>query len=171
MNYADILFAKKLAGGGGSAPAPTLIEKEITENGTYSAFDDGADGYSEVSVSVASDIAKMTYITDVVSGSAAHIYNDGEGRTIIAATIIPRTNIITVSFSYPEDFTPQCTVFEGNMGMALWVSPDGASYVPIVGGGTASINIDTTQRKITITLSGLSFSAGGNTHLQCWAIR
>ena len=50
MNYYDVLFAKKLAGGGGSAPA--LIEKEITENGTYTAADDNADGYSKVTVNV-----------------------------------------------------------------------------------------------------------------------
>ena len=34
--------------------APTLITKEITENGTYNASDEGADGYSSVSVNVAS---------------------------------------------------------------------------------------------------------------------
>ena len=38
------------ASGGGSA---TLIAKSITENGTYDAQDDGADGYSEVTVNVA----------------------------------------------------------------------------------------------------------------------
>ena len=39
-------------GGGGSGSA-TLITKTITQNGTYSAQDDNADGYSEVSVDVA----------------------------------------------------------------------------------------------------------------------
>lgn len=38
------------SGGGGSTP--TLITKTITENGTYSAEDDSADGYSEVTVNV-----------------------------------------------------------------------------------------------------------------------
>ena len=33
-------------------PTPTLITKQITENGTYSAEDDNADGYSEVTVDV-----------------------------------------------------------------------------------------------------------------------
>lgn len=37
-------------GGGGSA---TLIEKSITENGTYNASADNADGYSSVTVDVA----------------------------------------------------------------------------------------------------------------------
>ena len=50
MNNFDILFAKKLAGGG--SPPPVLIEKNITANGTYTASDDSADGYSSVSVDV-----------------------------------------------------------------------------------------------------------------------
>ena len=49
MNYFDVLFAKKQSGGGGT---PTLITKTITENGTYSASDDNADGYSQVTVAV-----------------------------------------------------------------------------------------------------------------------
>lgn len=42
------------SGGGGSA---TLITKNITANGTYSAEDDDADGYSEVTVNVPSSVA------------------------------------------------------------------------------------------------------------------
>lgn len=40
----------RIGGGGGSTP--TLITKSITQNDTYYASDDGADGYSEVSVNV-----------------------------------------------------------------------------------------------------------------------
>lgn len=39
-------------GGGGGGSAPTLITKSITQNGTYNAIDDNADGYSEVEVDV-----------------------------------------------------------------------------------------------------------------------
>lgn len=45
------------SGGGGSA---TLITKTITANGTYSAEDDDADGYSEVTVNVSSGSSKNT---------------------------------------------------------------------------------------------------------------
>lgn len=38
---------------GGISPTPTLITKNITENGTYTASDDDADGYSSVEVNVA----------------------------------------------------------------------------------------------------------------------
>ena len=37
----------------GATPQPTLITKQITENGTYTAADDNADGYSQVTVEVA----------------------------------------------------------------------------------------------------------------------
>lgn len=50
MNFYDVLLAKKISGG--NTPAPTLIEKTITENGVYNASDDEADGYSSVKVEV-----------------------------------------------------------------------------------------------------------------------
>lgn len=40
------------AGGGGGGGSATLIEKSITENGTYTASSDNADGYSKVTVNV-----------------------------------------------------------------------------------------------------------------------
>ena len=49
MDNYSVLFGKKLAGGGGSA---TLIDKDITANGTYNARSDNADGYKKVVVGV-----------------------------------------------------------------------------------------------------------------------
>lgn len=46
------------SGGGGSTP--TLITKTITENDTYSAEDDSADGYSEVEVDVEPNVGTKT---------------------------------------------------------------------------------------------------------------
>ena len=51
MNFYDVLAAEKW-GGGSPAPEPVLIAKTITANGTYSAADEGADGYSEVTAAV-----------------------------------------------------------------------------------------------------------------------
>ncbi len=63
--------------GGGSA---TLITKSITENGTYSAEDDDADGYSEVTVNVPSSgssswtkVAETSYQVSTTSTSAATV--------------------------------------------------------------------------------------------------
>lgn len=46
----DLAFARNLAGG--DSPAAVLTEKTITANGTYDPADDGADGYSAVTVAV-----------------------------------------------------------------------------------------------------------------------
>jgi len=63
--------------GGGSA---TLITKNITANGTYSASDDSADGYSEVTVNVPSGgssawtkVAETSYQVSTTSTSAAMV--------------------------------------------------------------------------------------------------
>lgn len=50
MDYYDILLAKQLNGGGGGEA--TLIDKNISSNGTYNASSDNADGYKKVVVSV-----------------------------------------------------------------------------------------------------------------------
>lgn len=49
MNFFDILLAKKEAGGGDAA---VLKQKTVTQNGTYNASSDNADGYSKVTVNV-----------------------------------------------------------------------------------------------------------------------
>ena len=53
-NLHDLLIAGRMLGGSGGTPAPepVLIEKTITANGTYTAEDDSADGYSSVTVNV-----------------------------------------------------------------------------------------------------------------------
>ena len=50
MDLFDYFFTKVTIGGGGGSP--TLITKQIAENGTYTAADDNADGYSEATVNV-----------------------------------------------------------------------------------------------------------------------
>ena len=47
--------------GSGGEPSGTLIEKTITENDTYNAVDDGADGYSKVTVNVGNVMPLYVY--------------------------------------------------------------------------------------------------------------
>lgn len=47
---------------GAALPPPILVSKQITENGTYTAEEDNADGYSEVEVDV---VASSKYIIDM----------------------------------------------------------------------------------------------------------
>lgn len=50
MDLFSYFFTRATSGGGGGSP--TLITKQITENGTYVAESDNADGYSQVTVNV-----------------------------------------------------------------------------------------------------------------------
>lgn len=52
INGKEILFSPIIDIEGGESA--TLITKEITANGTYNAIDDGADGYSTVTVAIPS---------------------------------------------------------------------------------------------------------------------
>jgi hypothetical protein len=71
----DLLIAGRLLGGSGGSPAPqpALITKSITANGTYSAADDSADGYSAVTVAVPLDNAYFGTPIAKTSADAVHI--------------------------------------------------------------------------------------------------
>ena len=60
-----------------SVPAPVLKTKNITDNGTYNASDDNADGYSQVSVNV--PIPQNAYLLKSVNTpTPIASFNDGE---------------------------------------------------------------------------------------------
>lgn len=76
-NLSDAVHTLASGYGGGSA---TLITKTITANGTYSAEDDNADGYSEVTVNVPSSaasswtkVAETSYQVSATSTSASTV--------------------------------------------------------------------------------------------------
>lgn len=60
---------------------PTLITKQITENGTYTAADDNADGYSQVVVDVAPD---RTDLNSLIDGSITIVESDVEHIRVYA---------------------------------------------------------------------------------------
>lgn len=65
---------KASSGGGGGGGSATLIEKSIIANGTYTASDDNADGYSEVTVGVTA-IGMPKLATPTAVASAVENYN------------------------------------------------------------------------------------------------
>lgn len=84
----DLAMAAKLAGGGGSpAPEPVLITKSVAANGTYSAEDDGADGYSVVTANVNSvDISPdlMGYTAgDTDLGNGFRLYDTNISGSVV----------------------------------------------------------------------------------------
>lgn len=79
--------------GGGDAPAPVLIEKSVTANGTYSASDDSADGYSSVSVSVpnsysAGDEGKVVSNGALVAQGSDSVTENGTVDTTLISSLI-----------------------------------------------------------------------------------
>jgi hypothetical protein len=80
-NYYEY-FPEEQHGGGGS----TLISKDITENGTYNATDDSADGYSTVVVNVP-DIAGHTFIVATIPNAVVTVTNASNTYTETANNV------------------------------------------------------------------------------------
>lgn len=92
----DILTAGRMLGGSGGSPAPepVLIAKTITANGTYSAADEGADGYSEVTATVPE--LPVTFVKSIKS----------LGNSIIVTDIVPLyTDTLVVDFLMGADIS------------------------------------------------------------------
>ena len=93
MDYYEILLAKKLNGGGGGGEA-TLIDKNISSNGTYNASSDNADGYKKVVVSVpntysAGDEGKVVSSGALVSqSSTTYTSNNTYDTTLINSVTV-----------------------------------------------------------------------------------
>lgn len=80
-------------GTGGGSSSPTLVTKEITANGTYTASNDSADGYSSVTVNVPSSgitptgsINIITNGTHDVTNYASAVVNVSSGGSTPSAT-------------------------------------------------------------------------------------
>lgn len=54
MSGIKTIALAKIVGGGGGGEAPVLVSKTVTENGTYAASTDNADGYRSVTVALPS---------------------------------------------------------------------------------------------------------------------
>lgn len=95
MDVLSYLMGKNSGGGGGEAPV--LIDKTITENGTYNASDDAADGYKKVVVDVPSGITEL-YDHALPSGTlhteATQTFNIG-ARTGVTHIDAPNVTALT----------------------------------------------------------------------------
>lgn len=100
--------------------APTLVTKTITENGTYNAASDNADGYSSVTVNVQGsggyandDFADRTKPVGVVNVPADVREGSGENNLKWQYLLAGRVGITTVNFPYttiiPTGFCLRCT--------------------------------------------------------------
>ncbi len=85
---------------GAALPPPILVSKQITENGTYTAADDNADGYSEVTVAVP--------VPTPVEEKAVNFY-DYDGTVLYAYTAQEALALTTL----PEAPTHEGLTFQG----------------------------------------------------------
>ena len=86
--------------------SPELIKKNITENGTYNASDDGADGYSSVKVDVSSAptpetiTVNMTLVADSVTTSATQATVTTDKTYEEVKTVIQNGGKVTFNITY-----------------------------------------------------------------------
>lgn len=111
---------KQTSSGGGSA---TFMTKSITANGTYSAEDDSADGYSEVTVNVPSD--RNTYITSWSQGTIS--YSDGTNGT--GATRCRTDEYISASTMSSGNFVGLTVATGYKVGIREYTSENANSFV------------------------------------------
>lgn len=72
---------------------PVLIPKTITENGTYAAEDDNADGYSEVEVDVSVDELKNYNLDEYIKGNLNEITTTAVNIRQYALAYCPLTKV------------------------------------------------------------------------------
>ena len=83
-------------GSGGGGSEPTLITKNITENDTYSAADDGADGYSSVTVNVQPNVG-----TKSITGNGTYKASDDnlDGYSEVSVNVAGLSGIVVMDFT------------------------------------------------------------------------
>lgn len=92
-------------GGGGSGGSATLITKSITQNGTYLAQDDNADGYSEVTVDVSGegDLAPLSWSGETHTiGNKRSVSVDGYVLNAPCTQGTYCTGVISVPVTMPQ---------------------------------------------------------------------
>ena len=101
----DLAMAAKLTGGGSApsppAPEPVLITKNITANGTYSASDDSADGYSQVAVNVPSSPPPTLIEKTITSnGTYAASADNADGYSQVTVAVQPEFYATPAAFTF-----------------------------------------------------------------------
>lgn len=103
----DLAFAKNISGDT-PVPEPTLIMKNITANGVYTATDDEADGYSKVTVNVPPNVTmKFIRANGIYDASTDQV----DGYSLVNVNVKPVysftdgfTNLETAAFSTGKYF-------------------------------------------------------------------
>ena len=103
MSFDPVSYMMGKAAGGGGGGSSTIVSKTITENGTYNASSDNADGYDPVTVQVGPidtrtllaswDFTGNSPLVDSVSGKILENYNDAVGFSASGAYFTANRNV------------------------------------------------------------------------------
>lgn len=149
-----------------SSGAAVFKEKTINENGIYDPQQEGADGYSMVTVDipVSDDMVKLEPIQPSEAGiakidsSSLYMYNDDMNRTAIVG-YIDMTNTgstaYTISFSYPETFTPTASG-RPNVHVGM-ISSEYQNTASVYNADSITSTVDTSVHTITLSYSSAGF--------------
>lgn len=100
MDLMQSLIASKLLGGGGGSE-PVLKTKAIYENGTYSAIEDEADGYSSVTVDVPKNVTSRGL---TVNGTFSSAVDNKDGYSNVTVNV-QEAPVKTTSLTVTENGT------------------------------------------------------------------
>ena len=136
MDYYDILLlAKKLNGGGGGEA--TLINKNISSNGTYNASSDNADGYKKVVVNVPNPSTGSLSIT---SNNTYDVTNYASAVVNVPTGITP-TGTIPITQNGTVDVTNYASAEVNVSGIATGTfTPSSDSLSQTINTGLSSVN-------------------------------
>ena len=141
-DYLEMLISPLANEGGGSEP--TLIDKNISENGTYNASDDEADGYQKVVVAVPQPSGSVTLEkntspsgVDVAAKASAVVNVQGGADSDYAYPYVPTgyTEVHEVSLSKPEvqGYLAGQTDKQISVKLPLWMTLNNGDKIALTG--------------------------------------
>ena len=94
---------KTLGTGSGGSSSPTLVTKEITANGTYTASNDSADGYSSVTVNVPSSGITPTGSINITTNGTHDVTNYASAVVNVSSGGTPSATAHTIYFEFSDN--------------------------------------------------------------------
>ena len=157
--------------------SPTLITKSITQNGTYNASSDNADGYSSVTVNVSGGGGGLEYETGTFTPAAD--VTDYDIQFANTHTTLPFfTNYMLAANQYDDTLNSALAInyinFESLYGAALYASSSNIYYgrTENLYRGSSSTSMSTSSGTVTYPLSSEDTTSANyprywatNTHL------
>ena len=114
-------------GTGGGSSSPTLVTKEITSNGTYTASNDSADGYSSVTVNVPSSGITPTGSINITTNGTHDVTNYASAVVSVSnGGSTPSATKHTIHFDFSDETDTDIDVYYNDALLATMIQ----AYTP-----------------------------------------